>query len=320
MTKRRLPPLGAVRAFEAAGRQLSFSKGADELNVTQGAVSRQIRMLEDYLGQPLFRRLTRRVELTPFGESYLASVAAALDEIEHATARARSSTRVLSVSILPSTGALWLMERLGSFTSSHPEIRLDVSSSMAPAKLRTGEMDAAIRLGRVPTLRYDADGPQLTFRMTEDWFGVAAIHLWDDFVKPVCSRGLLESGPALGSIADLARYPWIRNTVRPGDWPAWLRAQRAEAVRASEILEFSHSFMAVQAVREGRGIAVVPTIEIEHLAWRDELVHPFPNGVRSSGAYYLLCLEERADTPEIRTFVDWLLTFRPEPGHEHVAR
>lgn len=316
MAKRRLPPLGAVRAFEAAGRQLSFSRGADELNVTQGAVSRQIRSLEEYLGQPLFRRLARRVELTPFGESYLRSIAAGLDEIEHATVQARSSTRFLSVSILPSTGALWLMERLSSFMSLHPEIRLDVSSSMAPANFRTGETDVAIRLGRVPTVRYDAVGPQLNFRMAEDWFGVAAIHLWDDIVKPVCSRGLLDAGPGIATVADLARHAWIRNTVRPGDWPAWLRSQGAENVRGREMLEFSHSFMAVQAVREHRGIAILPTIEVEHLAWRDELVTPFREGVTSSGAYYLLCLEERADAPEIRIFVDWLLAFQPRPGRQ----
>ena len=134
--KRVLPPLLSLRAFEAAARHLSFSKAGDELNVTQGAISRQIKILEGYLHTSLFDRLTRHVELTQFGQCYLAAVAAALDTIAEATSRLVQRSRSLSISILPSVGSLWLMQRLTIFTRAYPEVRLRVSSSLDPGGLQ----------------------------------------------------------------------------------------------------------------------------------------------------------------------------------------
>ncbi|SPB14449.1 transcriptional regulator [Caballeronia novacaledonica] len=147
--KRRLPPLLALRAFEAAGRLMSFSKAADELNVTQGAISRQIKLLEDFLRAPLFRRLTRQVELTPFGQNYLQAATAALNQIERATVQSLQEARALSVSLLPTLGALWLMQRLTSFMTEHPQIRLEVSSSLEPANFKRDGIDVALRVGKV---------------------------------------------------------------------------------------------------------------------------------------------------------------------------
>ena len=307
---RRLPSLIAVRAFEAAGRRLSFSKAADELGVTQGAISRQIKILEDFLKTPLFRRLTRRIELTPFGEIYLASMSSALDTIEHSTSRALGAKRYLSASILPSTATLWLLNHLTAFMQKYPNIRIRVSTSMDPVDFRKQDFDLAIRVGKLPGKRYPSNTSQINFRMVEDWAGVVATRLWPDDVTPVCSTKLLAEGPPLRTPQDLRHYRLIHNLARADCWPAWLRAQKADDVRGKEDIEFSHSFMAVQAVREHLGIAAVPTIEIDNLEWRDELVYPFKARIRSAGEYYLLCPEDRTHQPEIKFFTEWLATFQ----------
>jgi len=306
---RRLPPLIALRAFDAAARRLSFSRAAEELNVTQGAVSRQIKLLEDFFGKRLFRRLTRRVELTPFGESYFASTSKALDEIEQATARVLGTQHYLSVSILPTTATLWLGNYLTAFTREHPNIRIRLSTSMDPVDFREQGFDAAIRVGKLPGKKYPQHRPQIDYTMVTDWKGVVALHLWDDLITPVCSKKLLAQGPPLRTPMDLRHYSLIHNSVRADCWPAWLRARKAERLRAKKEIEFSHSFMAVQAVREHAGIAAVPTIEIENLEWRDELVFPFKERIKSAGEYYLLCPEERAHQHDIRVFRKWLMRF-----------
>lgn len=303
---RRLPPLSALRAFEAAGRHLSFSKAADELHVTQGAVSRQIKSLETHLKSKLFVRLTRRVELTETGATYLAAMSAAFDEIEHATKRTLSPSvqKSLSVSLLPSMAILWLMPRLTSFMRAHPDIRINASASLDPADFENA--DIAIRVGKLPGKRYSGEGSQITFKMVENWKGIVATHLWDDVVQPVCSRKFLEKGPPLRTPQDLRHYPFIHNAARGDCWPAWLRSQGAGNIRPKGDLTFSHSFMAVQAVREHRGIAVIPTVEIENLEWKKELVLPFAARLRSAGEYYLLCREEKAQSREVKLFTKWL--------------
>lgn len=304
--KRRLPPLLALRAFEAAGRHMSFSKAAEELNVTQGAISRQIKLLEEFLKAPLFRRLTRQVELTPFGQTYLTPATAALDMIENATAQSFEQPRSLSVSVLPTIGTLWLMQRLTSFMTAYPEIRLQVSASLEAANFKRDPIDVAIRVGKVPGHDYSSDGAQITFRMSESWADVTAMHLWDDFITPVCSRGFIEQHGPITSVEDLSKHCLIHNMARPDCWSAWLGAQGHPGLTGRTRLEVGHSYMAVLAARSGQGIACVPTIEIETPEWRDELVRPFDMALRSSGAYYLLCPREKALSPEVKLFSSWL--------------
>lgn len=304
--KRRLPPLLALRAFEAAGRHMSFSKAAEELNVTQGAISRQIKLLEEFLKAPLFRRLTRQVELTPFGQTYLAPTTAALDMIENATAQSFEQPRSLSVSLLPTIGTLWLMQRLTSFMTAYPEIRLQVSASLEAANFKRDPIDVAIRVGKVPGHDYPSDGSQISFRMSESWTDVSAMHLWDDYITPVCSRRFLEEHGPITSVDDLAQHCLIHNIARPDCWPAWLGAQNHPTLTGRTRLEVGHSYMAVLAARSGQGIACVPTIEIDTPEWRDELVRPFDMKLRSSGAYYLLCLRDKALSPEVKLFSSWL--------------
>ena len=305
--KRRLPPLLALRAFEAAGRHASFSKAADELNVTQGAISRQIKVLEEFLHAPLFRRLTRQVELTPFGQNYLSAATAALDAIERATVQSLQEAKALSVSLLPTLGALWLMQRLTSFMTEHPEIRLEVSSSLEPVSFKRDGIDVALRVGKIPGVEYNTDGSEITFRMTESWDDVTAMHLWDDFITPVCSRRLIEQSGPLVSVKDLANFPLIHNMRRPDCWQAWLSANGIDDCQGTGRIDVGHSFMAIVAARQGRGVACVPTIEIENLDWRDELVQPFDLRLRSAGAYYLLCPRDKALSAEVKLFSSWLV-------------
>ena len=294
---------------------MSFSKAADELNVTQGAISRQIKLLEEFLRAPLFRRLTRQVELTPFGESYLSAATAALDGIERATVQSLQEAKALSVSLLPTLGALWLMQRLTSFMTDHPEIRLEVSSSLEPANFKRDGIDVALRVGKVPGVNYSPEGSQITFRMTESWDDVTAMYLWDDFITPVCSRKFIEQHGPITDPKDLPKVPLIHNMRRPDCWQAWLAAMGMDHCESTGRVDVGHSFMAIVAAREGRGVACVPTIEIDNLDWRDELVQPFDFRLRSAGAYYLLCPKDKALSAEVKLFSSWLVgQYNPEAG------
>jgi len=306
--KRIIPPLLSLRAFEAAARHLSFSKAGDELNVTQGAISRQIKILEGYLHTSLFNRLTRNVELTPFGHSYLASVTSALDTLEAATSNLVNRTHSLTISILPSMGSLWLMQRLTDFTRAYPEIRLHVSSSLEPVDFRREHADLAIRVGKLPWQDYPSTHSDIGFQMVDSWAGVIATHLWDDFLTPVCSRALLEREGPINSPSDLDRFCLIHNDARSDAWPAWLAANGAARVKGTSSLVVGHSFLGVNAARDGLGFACVPTIEIDKVEWRDELVRPFTSEVKSAGAYYLLYPKDRANFPEVKLFKEWLAT------------
>jgi LysR family glycine cleavage system transcriptional activator len=158
--KRHLPPLIALRAFEAAGRHASFLHAASELNVTQSAVSRHVKNLETYLNKPLFQRLTRKVQLTSFGKELPETpFLRASTKFESATVHALAPKSTLKVSIMPTTANLWLLPRLSSFTEAHHDIEVDVATSIRPVDFRQDEVDVAVRLGRRPGQRYRPEQP-----------------------------------------------------------------------------------------------------------------------------------------------------------------
>lgn len=306
--KRNLPPLLALRAFDAAGRHLSFSRAAGELFVTQGAVSHHIKALEDYLKVPLFRRLTRNVELTPFGRQYLAAISGALEDIERATEKAAAPKATLTVSIMQTTANIWVMPRLASFTEAYNDIDVHVVTSMEPVDFERENIDLAIRLGSLPGARYRPEQPQIPHQMVVSWKGVRADYLWDEILTPVCSRKLLASGAPLKKPGDLKSYKLIHVAARPTAWADWFRATGTPNVRGRGNLEFGHFFIALQAVRNHRGVAIAPTLHIDSLDWRDELVCLFNSTVKSAGAYYLLCRERDANSRKVRLFRKWLLS------------
>jgi LysR family glycine cleavage system transcriptional activator len=296
---RRLPPLKAVRAFEAAARHLSFERAGDELAVTAGAVAQQVKALEAWLGLPLFHRLpSRGVALTPAGHRYATSAGALLDGLAEATARLQQpdNPNMLTVSTIPSLAVNWLIPRLGSLRKSHPTLDVRVQLSQERTDFSREEVDVAIRFGRghYPGLRSD-------FLMEEVFF-------------PVCSAALMED-PArpLREPADLRYHTLIHEEIGPTipeyvDWPRWLAsAGVAHLVDATRGPRFSHTFLAIQAAASGQGVALATSVLGGEDVAAGRLVRPFAHEVRGSYQYYVVCPEATADRPQIAAFRTWLL-------------
>ncbi len=308
MRKRRLPPLNALRGFDAAARHLSFTKAAEELHLTQGAISRQIKELEQHLGKELFQRLTRRIELTKEGEQFFRTVEATLDELERAVGRftRKRDRATLTVSVLPTIASNWLMPRLHALNSLHPEIEMRIVSSIEPADLLAHDADIAIRVGRLPGRHYERNQPRIELTMLTRWDGAHADELFPDRLVPVCAPSL--SASACMTPAELARQPLIHTTTRRHAWPDWLRAHGVRAATDTEIsLEFGHFFMSLDAARQGRGVALIPHILVAHGDGLRGLVMPTTSHVDSAGEYYLLIHESRLDDPHVQRFRSWIL-------------
>jgi len=305
--RRILPPLNALRAFEAAGRLLSFSSAARELRVTQGAISRQIKGLEQHLGLKLFVRLTRRIELTEAGRDYLRETQAALDRLEAATRKAqpRGSHRTLIISVLPTLASAWLMPRLAAFTMAHPNVETRIVTSIEPVDLAAGEADVAVRVGPLPGKRYKRWQPGIDLEMVVNWRGVHAEYLFPDVLTPVCSPSLVSADRPLREPRDLHGYPLVHTASRLHAWADWFRAQGLEPPAERNALEYGHFFMSIQAAHRGLGVAITPRVLLSGPDTR-ELVRPFDVTIPSAGEYYLLTLDKRRDEDEIDLFCSWL--------------
>ncbi|MFK8251896.1 LysR substrate-binding domain-containing protein [Ancylobacter terrae] len=308
MRKRRLPPLNALRGFEAAARHLSFTLAAGELHLTQGAVSRQVKELETELGQELFVRHTRRIELTPEGEQFFRVVEGVFDELERAAQRLvrRRSDPAITISALPTIATVWLMPRLHLLVARHPEIEARIVSSIEAADLLAHDADIAIRVGRLPGRRYERTQPRIELPMVTRWDGVHADELFADRLVPVCAPALL--GSELREAADLLAYPLIHTTTRRYAWPDWLRANGVRYdTEGDPHLQFGHFFMALDAARQGRGIALIPDILLTQDEAARGLCVPYASEIASAGEYYLLIHESRMDDPRVQAFRSWLL-------------
>lgn len=304
------PPLLALRAFEAAARHLSFTSAARELYVTQGAISRQIRLLEEFLGAKLFARFVRRVELTPQGEEYFIAIQRALGDIETATRRLRRTLErsVVRISVLPTLGSLWLMPRLASFSTAYPHLDVRVLSSIDPVDLSSGETDVAIRVGRLPGERAEKKRPRIELEMVKQWKDVLADHLFPDTLVPLISRKLLEQGPPITEAADLLAYRLIHTASRRHAWTDWLAAHNVKITERVAGMDFGHFFMGLRAAQDCKGIAIVPTVIFEHVQPGHDLVPALPADIDSAGSYYLLSRESHVDDPAIHIVRNWLLS------------
>src|SRR5689334_19216477 len=208
MTRWRLPPLNPLKAFEAAGRHSSLKRAAAELRVTEAAVSRQVRHLEDILGVQLFERRHRAVVLTREGQRFLADTSDAFAKLDQATSRLMSSRRreILKIFAYPTFAMHWLMPRLSVFHAKHPTIEVQLSVSHDPIDMRSAGIDGAIRSG---------DGR---------WPDLNAVRLFPYVLTPVCSPRLLATEKhALRKPRDLAQWTLLHSIVRPDDWLLWLR-------------------------------------------------------------------------------------------------
>jgi LysR family glycine cleavage system transcriptional activator len=287
---RRLPPLAALRAFEAAARHLSFTRAARELNVTQTAISHQIRGLEDLLGVKLFRRLARGLVLSEEAQRYLPAVRDAFDRLDAATAEllAGRAGGPLTASVVPSFAARWLVPRLGRFRALHPEIDLRISASLHLADFAREDVDLGIRMGRghYPGLRVDR------------LFGEALI--------PVCSPALLEGSPPLRRPEDLRQHVLLHDDDHTG-WQLWLELAGVEGVDAGRGPIFTDSGMVVQAAAEGQGVALGRAALAAWDLAAGRLVRPFDVSMPSDLAYYLVCPEATAERPRVAAVRAWLL-------------
>ncbi|MDF1793889.1 MAG: transcriptional regulator GcvA [Thalassobaculaceae bacterium] len=295
---RRLPPLNALRAFEAAARHLSFTKAAGELNVTQAAISHQIRALEDWLGMPLFKRQNRALLLTDAGQSYLPAMREAFDLMQQATARLHQRDRsgALNVSTFTSFAAKWLMPRLGRFTSGHPDIEIRLGINDTLVDFTSDEVDVGVRYGR------------------GDWRGVHIDLLMTEEVFVVCSPKLLEGDHPLREPQDLRHHTLLHDDL-PEDWSTWLDAAGVDdtvKVRARGDLVFNHSEMVLQAAVEGLGVALGRSALVADDLAAGRLVKPFDLQLPTQSAYYVVYSENAGDRPKIKAFSDWL--------HDEAAR
>ena len=291
---RRLPPLNALRAFEAAARHLSFTKAAEELFVTQAAISHQVKALEAALDLQLFRRLNRRLMLTDAGQLYLPALTEAFDAIDTATTRLRADENAgrLVVSVANSLAAKWLLPRLPRFRERHPEIEVEISAADRLVDFGRDNVDMAIRygLGRYPGLRVDP--------------------LLEDTIFPVCSPGLLAGPVPLREPGDLRRHSLLHDEVSGDegpDWPFWLAAVGVTGAWADRGQRYSHSSLVLQAAIDGQGVALGRSTLVALDLEAGRLVQPFGPARPSSYACYVVSPPATAQRPKIKAFRDWLL-------------
>jgi LysR family glycine cleavage system transcriptional activator len=286
---RQLPPLTTVRSFEAAARLLSFSKAADELHVTHGAVSRAVRHLEDHVGVKLFKRSVRAVNLTPTGATYARSVRDALERLAAATAviMDQHSTGVLNISTLDSFAAKWLIPRLFRFRQAHGNIEVRLATSEKLADFMNDGIDIAIRYG---SGRYP---------------GIKAELLMREEVFPVCSPMLLKGSHPLKSAADLKHHTLIHDAFEI-DWAMWLKTAGVEGVDPYRGPRFESSDHAVQAAVQGEGVVLGRSALVADDLRAGRLVRPFSMSLPADLAYYVAYPVQTAQRPKVRAFRDWL--------------
>ena len=294
---RNLPSLELIRGFEAAARHLSFTKAAKELFVTQSAVSRQAKALEEDLGVPLFLRHNRTIRLTEAGQALYRASAEALTTLGEAVSRIRGldQTRVVTVSCSFGFATLWLVPRLAALREQHPGIDLRISAENRFVDLDRERIELAIRYC-VPQ-----SAP------------AAAVKLFDEEVFPVCSPRLRRrSGRPLGSPADLRHHVLLvlddPNGIRPtSSWPLWLEVARLGDVKPAGTLHFSHYDQLIQAAVDGQGVALGSSALVGGLMRQRKLIAPFRQSFPSPRAYFLVIADAAKDRPDVRAVVEWLL-------------
>jgi LysR family transcriptional regulator, glycine cleavage system transcriptional activator len=289
----RLPSLNGLRAFEAAARHLSFTKAAEELNVTQTAISHQIKRLEEELGLKLFIRQNRSLTLTAEARDYLPGIRAAFQDLHLATERLKrkESANVLIVSTITSFAAKWLMPRLSKFQQQHPAIDVRVTTSTELTDFARDGIDVGIRYGH------------------GKWQGLRSDWLLADELFPVCSPALLKGEHPIRTPEDLKHHTLLYSSHdMEDDWRLWLTAAGVTPdILKQPALTFDMIFMTVQAAIDGHGVAIGRTAFVEGDLAAGRLVAPFDVSLPIDVGFYLVCPEASADTPKIAAFREWLL-------------
>jgi LysR family glycine cleavage system transcriptional activator len=290
-----LPPLSQLEAFEAAARTLSFTKAADELSLTQSAVSRQIKALEDHLELALFRRLHRALRLTEEGQTLYQAVGDVLGQLHEVSSRLRRRTeaRTVVVTTTPGFAGIWLIPRLTNFTAVHPEVDVRISPANAYLDLNRDGIDLAIRY------------------KTREHVGNDADRLFGEVIFPVCSPRLLRD-PArpLKKPEDLRLHTLLHmeddHAGMLQSWAMWLRALKLENLVPASVLHFSAYDQLVQATLAGQGVCLGRSPLIDSLLRQRKLVAPFKQTMASPRSYYLIQSAAATRKPEVQAFVAWL--------------
>ncbi|SFU35021.1 transcriptional regulator GcvA [Xenorhabdus koppenhoeferi] len=289
---KRLPPLNALRVFDAAARHLSFTKAAEELFVTQAAVSHQMKSLEDFLGLKLFRRRNRSLLLTEDGQSYYLDIKEIFIAINEATRKlqARIAKGALTVSLSPSFAIQWLVPRLSGFNQSFPGIDVRIQAIDREEDKLADDVDVAIFYGR------------------GNWPGLRTDRLYPEYLLPVCSPSLLMGDRPLKTPADLAKHTLLHDLSRR-DWQAYIRQlDMQQHINVQQGPIFSHSSMVIQAAVHGQGVALANNVMAQNEIDAGRLVCPFNDVLVSKNAFYLVCHDNQAELGKIVAFRKWILT------------
>jgi LysR family glycine cleavage system transcriptional activator len=293
--RRYIPSSTALKCFEASVRHLSFTKASEELHLTQSAVSRQIRNLEEFLSRDLFIRLNKRLVLTGTGAAYYKEVVPLLDGMENACLRMlhrEDEKTTLTISSLPTLASYWLMPRLAEFQISHPQFQIKVRSLDDAAKIDPESIDIILHYGG------------------DHWPRAVSHQLMRENMIAVCSPDLLTriGGPKLKKwkVEDITDFPFLHLSSRINAWPDWMVAQGLEGGSFSGT-SFAHFHMVLEAAKNGMGIAILPNILAERSLQTGELVAPFGHQITTPHEYLLSYPADKADLEQVIVFRDWLL-------------
>ncbi|MTI44709.1 transcriptional regulator, LysR family [Roseibium hamelinense] len=286
-----VPPADALIAFECAARHASFTRAAEELNLTQGAISKQIRHLEDRLGVELFRRVRQRIVLTDAGRIYLHDIKGALEELTDATRQVMSyagSEDVLNLAVLPTFGTRWLAPRIAGFSKRYPAAGLNLSVRLQPFDFSVEPFDGAIHHGN-PV-----------------WAGAIAEPLFAEEVIPVASRAFRDRHN-INSPAELSRVPRLQLSTRPMAWRQWFDLAGVSTTAAFQGARFEQFVMIAEAAVHSAGAALIPRFFIEDELASGRLVRLFDLSLRQQTAYYFVYPENRTLRPVVKAFRSWLI-------------
>jgi LysR family glycine cleavage system transcriptional activator len=299
LQRRLLPPLNAVRAFEAAARRGSFKDAAGELGVTHGEVSRQIQLLEEWLGAPvLFRRVNRGVILTPEGGALLAEFGPALDRIsvaarQHRERRGGPVATVLRVNALATFSLRWLLPRLTLFREAHPGIEVQLTTANEPVDALPEEYDVVIR-----------GGP-------DTYYGFVSRPLLNERRLPVCSPALVKR---LSVVTDLERHTLLHVSTVPKLWRDWLTLAGCSELKPAAMLTFDHFYLSIQAAVDGLGVAMGPTALVSDDVAAGRLVMPFPEVSLPARTYFAYLPQRDLVNPASDVFCEWLAKLAERSG------
>lgn len=285
----RLPPLNSLRAFEAAARLLNFTRAAEELGVTQGAISKQIKILEDYLNITLFKRKNQSLELTDEARSYLASVKNAFGILTVATdqlLKVQKRSEVLNINCLPMLSMKWLAPNIEKFKQKYPFIEVNIITGDGPINFSQDDADVAIRIHSKP-----------------DWKGVDYNAIMDEELVVVCSPAIAKN---IKKPRDLENQMLLKHTTRQNMWYKWFKDVGFGYIQPNFSLGFEHFFMLVPATIKGAGVALVPRLFVEDELKNGSLVIPLKVKYQSPYSYYLLSPKHKTDLEKVKLFRHWM--------------